>query len=805
MYYLDMYFNKFKLNSSFLSIYNSTIYSEKKKRNNFDFILFFIGYDFTLSIYKYSIKDIFTSYFDNLHLSQTNFTNLFNSYRQLYDIDSFLIFKFDALREHDLTNQTEYIFYDYNESSYIYSEIDVSKFNNINITNNYPIKNISNYINILKDAHNNNINLFNISDPFFNDICFIYTSEKGRDITIEDRRKDYYLTINFCENNCSLIEFDYNNFNSKCNCKLKTKFSNVIEMSENYSQPEFKKVKNVNILFFKCSKEILKKKNIINNTIFWIFLFIIFFQFITILWCLYSENSFIENYLKNHIKAIKNDEEININKLNNINNNNDNYYNFETNNIQIYKKDEQQPKQNYSRNNFKKNNNNFYIPDSGDRLKNEFIYDKISNPPKKKTNNKTINTSLGDTSNLNLSAININNINNNNVSKNNINDESTNIANKKYSNNENNSTIEEEQLPNVNVYINNYTAKESGPKLLNNYMNQQLHQKYVEMKKNLVLKKEEKIEKKDISKDEIVPSIDLSHISNIDEYLAKNALVNNFATFNDDKDDDDNKTNENNKKKNNEFSDMENSLFKINKKLNMLNNEEDFYNKIFKKKNFTVDEKKLLNKLNKNFNFCFKLFRYFKKREILLLCITNEKDNIPSFSLWSLLFTCISMIFALYCLFFNENYIHKRYIEKSNTNFIYFLKNEINLCLLCGLISIVIKMILIKFLMNFVYGDLKLINNNNKNIFINQIRCKLFIFYVIILMIFIFSVIINISYGGIFINSNSAFIEGFIFSYIFSFIFCLIICILITILFKIKNCCNYVIVDKIYKILKVLY
>ena len=65
--------------------------------------------------------------------------------------------------------------------------------------------------------------------------------------------------------------------------------------------------------------------------------------------------------------------------------------------------------------------------------------------------------------------------------------------------------------------------------------------------------------------------------------------------------------------------------------------------------------------------------------------------------------------------------------------------------------------------------------------------------------------IINISYGGIFINSNSAFIEGFLFSYIFSFIFCLIICILITLLFKIKTCCNFAFVEKVYKILKIIY
>ena len=41
-----------------------------------------------------------------------------------------------------------------------------------------------------------------IQDPFFNDICFEYTSENGKDVTLEDRRKEYYQNVSFCEEGC---------------------------------------------------------------------------------------------------------------------------------------------------------------------------------------------------------------------------------------------------------------------------------------------------------------------------------------------------------------------------------------------------------------------------------------------------------------------------------------------------------------------------------------------------------------------------------------------------------------------------
>ena len=45
-----------------------------------------------------------------------------------------------------------------------------------------------------------NIELYNLSDPFYNDICNLFTSEVNTDMTLNDRRNEYYVNISLCEN-----------------------------------------------------------------------------------------------------------------------------------------------------------------------------------------------------------------------------------------------------------------------------------------------------------------------------------------------------------------------------------------------------------------------------------------------------------------------------------------------------------------------------------------------------------------------------------------------------------------------------
>ena len=66
--------------------------------------------------------------------------------------------------------------------------------------------------------------MYNSSDPFYNDICFKFSSEvNGKDVTLKDRRNEYYVNITFCENlfnynykiiKCYKLVFDAGNYDN---------------------------------------------------------------------------------------------------------------------------------------------------------------------------------------------------------------------------------------------------------------------------------------------------------------------------------------------------------------------------------------------------------------------------------------------------------------------------------------------------------------------------------------------------------------------------------------------------------------
>ena len=67
-----------------------------------------------------------------------------------------------------------------------------------------------------------NIDKYNSSSGYYNNFCYILTSESGTDICLNDRRKEF-IDNNFtlCEENCDLIDYDYIYKKAKCSCKLK--------------------------------------------------------------------------------------------------------------------------------------------------------------------------------------------------------------------------------------------------------------------------------------------------------------------------------------------------------------------------------------------------------------------------------------------------------------------------------------------------------------------------------------------------------------------------------------------------------
>ena len=113
--------------------------------------------------------------------------------------------------ERSLINQVEYQVY--NEQK---KPLDLSLCNDSNIKVFYGIKNNTGLdLSILDSFKDSGVNVFNISDEFFNDVCYPY-SEDGNDLILEDRIKEVYQNYTLCEEGCSFDSIDITNMLISC-------------------------------------------------------------------------------------------------------------------------------------------------------------------------------------------------------------------------------------------------------------------------------------------------------------------------------------------------------------------------------------------------------------------------------------------------------------------------------------------------------------------------------------------------------------------------------------------------------------
>jgi len=107
---------------------------------------------------------------------------------------------------------------------------------------------------------------------YYNDKCFTYTSEKGTDVILIDRRKEFiYKNMSLCERNCDFKGYDMNSKNAKCECEIKaenyeenTETDTTIE-EENFFSNFINITSITNIDVIKCYKNIFTKNGLIKN------------------------------------------------------------------------------------------------------------------------------------------------------------------------------------------------------------------------------------------------------------------------------------------------------------------------------------------------------------------------------------------------------------------------------------------------------------------------------------------------------------------------------------------------------------
>ena len=200
--------------------------------------------------------------------------------------------------ENILNEQVEYQVYDQNNK-----EIDLSVCNNIPITVENKITNISKLnMDKILELKNSGVDLFNIKDEFFNDICCPYSDNKtDSDMILSDRVNDLFQNFSVCGDGCEYNSFNETKMSVNCICKIKQEISEETEKG-NFAES----IKGVflysNFGIIKCYELFFSPKDKIKNIGFMVFTMIIIGHIPGYIFYFIGRIDPIKNYLKKEMK-----------------------------------------------------------------------------------------------------------------------------------------------------------------------------------------------------------------------------------------------------------------------------------------------------------------------------------------------------------------------------------------------------------------------------------------------------------------------------------------------------------------------
>ena len=113
------------------------------------------------------------------------------------------------------------------------------------------------------------INIFNINDAFYTDICFHFISPNGKDIPLKDRIHSFYPNITLCDEGCINKGVNLDTMESICECKLNFILNNNIVGGKAFIEYKFGEltdfISNSNLDILKCYKDLFKIEYIKKN------------------------------------------------------------------------------------------------------------------------------------------------------------------------------------------------------------------------------------------------------------------------------------------------------------------------------------------------------------------------------------------------------------------------------------------------------------------------------------------------------------------------------------------------------------
>ena len=255
------------------------------------------------------------------------FKDIDNDYQKVTN-KTFLVMLFESLSLNSSINELNYYFYGMNDNIDEKNEnfsnfIDIEKSglkrnNDTFLEESFHLKSYTNKYSTLNEKYKDylienitsfhskypNIVFYNLDDPFYNDICTEFTSDLGTDMTLDDRRKEYYINKSFCEDNCYLdkLLFDSDEVTSVCQCKLKTEFT---KNNNSGIDDGVHPISQTNTKAIFCANRTFKPANLAKNPVFWVCLILIIFLLVMLLAYIFYGKEVLKNIL--HLDSEENE------------------------------------------------------------------------------------------------------------------------------------------------------------------------------------------------------------------------------------------------------------------------------------------------------------------------------------------------------------------------------------------------------------------------------------------------------------------------------------------------------------------
>jgi hypothetical protein len=313
---IESYYQKYNDSSNFdsyVNCYNEKPFGFYLDNTDVDNIIYKPCYDTcNQSYYYYKINSILrelTNKFINstfIYFSPEQINHIYNKYNLNEEIDSIYTLIFNDENSSISSNNYNYklVLEDGRELNLSIIEEDIyynvyTPIKNVNLTNyNY-------YLYFLQQGYD----IYDKYNSFYNDICAPAYLE-GNDITLEDRKIDFYPTnLTLCKDNCNYNGIDLENKKIICVCNMNNK--NYINGENNlieYTKDNFFSylLDNINYKIFKCY-QLFVFENLKNNLAFYTFIVVlVIFLVIALIFFLYSVPKLkillVKDIFKNEIK-----------------------------------------------------------------------------------------------------------------------------------------------------------------------------------------------------------------------------------------------------------------------------------------------------------------------------------------------------------------------------------------------------------------------------------------------------------------------------------------------------------------------